>query len=60
MSGLLMLMAMITILVGVAALILALIEVITITLPEFLIQALKGNRSSSVPSLQRSTDQNKL
>ena len=60
MSGLLMLMAMITILVGVAALVLALIEAITITIPEFLIKALQEHGSPTVPPMQRSTDQNKL
>jgi len=45
--------------VGVAALILVLSEAIIITLPEMLIQAVKGNSAPLVPARQRSTDQNK-
>jgi len=59
MSGLLMLVAMIIASVGIAALILMLIEVIVITLPEMLMQTVKGNSELSVPSRKRSTDQNK-
>ena len=61
MSDLLMLIFMVIASVGVAALILVLSEseAIIITLPEILIQAVKGNSAPLVPARQRSTDQNK-
>jgi hypothetical protein len=59
MSDLLMLIFMVIASVGVAALILVLSEAIIITLPEMLIQAVKGNSAPLVPARQRSTDQNK-
>lgn len=59
MSDLLMLIFMVIASVGVAALILVLSEAIIITLPEMLIQPVKGNSAPLVPARQRSTDQNK-
>jgi hypothetical protein len=59
MSDLLMLIFMVIASVGVAALILVLSEAIIITLPEMLIQAVKGSSAPLVPARQRSTDQNK-
>jgi hypothetical protein len=59
MSDLLILIFMVIASVGVAALILVLSEAIIITLPEMLIQAVKGNSAPLVPARQRSTDQNK-
>ena len=59
MSDLLMLIFMVIASVGVAALIMVLSEAIIITLPEMLIQAVKGNSAPLVPARQRSTDQNK-
>ena len=59
MSDLLMLIFMVIASVGVAALILVLSEAIIITLPEMLIQAVKGNSAPLAPARQRSTDQNK-
>jgi hypothetical protein len=58
MSDLLILIFMVIASVGVAALILGLSEVIIITLPEMLMQAVKGNSAPLVPARQRSTDQN--
>jgi hypothetical protein len=59
MSDLLMLIVMVIASVGVAALILRLSELIIITLPELLTQAVKGNSAPLVPARQRSRDQNK-
>ena len=59
MSNLLMLIVMVIASVGVAALILRLSELIIITLPELLTQAVKGNSAPLVPARQRSTNQNK-
>ena len=59
MSKLLMLIVMVIASVGVAALILRLSELIIITLPELLTQAVKGNSAPLVPARQRSRDQNK-
>jgi hypothetical protein len=59
MNDLLMLIAMVIASVGVAALILMLSEIIIITVPVMLTQAVKGNSAPSVPTRQRSTDQNK-
>jgi hypothetical protein len=59
MSNLLMLIVMVIASVGVAALILRLSELIIITLPELLTQAVKGNSAPLVPARQRSRDQNK-
>jgi len=59
MSNLLMLIVMVIASVGVAAFILRLSELIIITLPELLTQAVKGNSAPLVPARQRSTNQNK-
>ena len=59
MSDLLMLIFIVIASVGVAALILGLSEAIIITLPEMMIQAVKGNSAPLVTARQRSTDQKK-
>ena len=59
MSNLLMLIVMVIASVGVATLVLVLIEAILIKLPEMLVRDVKGNSAPSVPARQRSTARNK-